>query len=220
MANNIYRGKPIRYFLIDRLAAGYDKKTVCSMFRSFFEMPDNDESILKMVEGAEKEIEDRRIEIMKEIEEKDLTSIVLRHINKLDYAADGTEDVRELTSIASSLSNLVSIVKPKQIQTNIQKTITTNNYNQFNAIFLHDLEKDGIIKITDAQRFQKLFGASLDPQASGTPSPKISETREIGIGELPAFPKFPKKPAAGPDGNDELKDEEEDEDGDGISAFA
>ncbi|MFA5158076.1 MAG: hypothetical protein WC451_02725 [Patescibacteria group bacterium] len=190
--NNTYKGKPIKYFLIDRLAAGYDKKVVCSMFRHFFEIPDSDDEILKIIKDSEEEIETRRLEIIKEIDEKDLTSIILRHINKLDYAANGTEDVKDLTTIATGISNLVSLVKPKQVQTNIQKTVTTNNYVQINATFINDLEKDGIIKIIDAERFGKLFGgapSSISPSSDISLLPKSCEIDLSGVEVIDAPPK-------------------------------
>ena len=154
-----YKGQPIKFFLIDRVAAGYDEKTVCSMFRNFFEVDDKDEAIMQIISSEEdkQRIWARRREIVNEIERTDLTGILMRHINKLDSMSDSTGDIRDLTQIASTLNSLISTVKPKTDKIIVQKTITTNNYNQFNAVFLEDLQAQGIIKILNQKRYEELF---------------------------------------------------------------
>lgn len=172
MANNTYHGQPIKYFLIDRLAAGFPRPQACILFRRFFEVIDSDEEILKIIDYPEidSDIEERRKNLLLEIEKTNLIGIVFKHISALDELATSSGDTEEKLQILNTLQRFIESAKPKERKEEAPKQVNITNYNQINAAFITDLEKDGVISVLNREKFQQLFGllppAGIPPQQS------------------------------------------------------
>lgn len=163
MAATTYNGLPIKYFIIDRLAAGFDRPTCASMFRTFFDVPTLSEAeIFKIVDNdpsIQEEIEARRQSFVADIERTNLVGILIRHINSLDGMAKDAVDTTEKIQILGTLQRFIESARPKQEKVDAPRQITvTNNYTQINSNFIVDLEKDGVLKIVDRAKFNRLYG--------------------------------------------------------------
>jgi len=193
MPNSTYKGQPIRYFLIDRLAAGFDTKTTCSLFRSFFDYIATDEEIMKLVDDDEsrKEIEERRGQVLLEIDRTNLVGIMMRHINNLDAMAENSDDTSEKMAVLNTLQRFIESAKPKMEKQDAPKQITvTNNYTQINSNFIVDLEKDGVVKIVDRAKFNRLYGLpapEIDLDTISAPFVKKPEKKDDPDGPIESF---------------------------------
>jgi hypothetical protein len=175
----------MRYFLIDRLAAGFDEKTVCHQFRMFFEVPDSDADIMAMLsprEEIEKDIEARRQEILDDIEKTNITGMILKHIKRLDERSENVDDISDLVKITTVLTTSLATLRPRDAPAAGAKSLTVNYYNQFNATFIQDLETQDIIRIVDRKKFDQLFlgqgEAKGDDSPAVTSPPTMKEERK------------------------------------------
>lgn len=181
MPPSTYKGRPMRYFLIDRLAAGFDEKSVCHQFRMFFEVPDTDEQILSMLsdrDSTSSEIEVRKQELMEEIDRTNITSLILRHVKRLDSESENTDDIGDLVKIITALNDTLVTLKPRDAASPSLKSMTVNYYNQFNATFIQDLESQNIIRIVDREKFAQLFlgpGEAKGDEGAAVTSPPTKE---------------------------------------------
>jgi len=178
-----WRGKPMRYFLIDRLAAGFDRSTCANMFRRFFDVIDTDEEILKILGDGpqvEAEIEDRRAQILEEIKSTDVIGILVKQIHRLDEKSDEVEELDDLIKIVSTLNGAIGTLRPKTQQTESKPVQQiTNNYNQMNINFLTDLENDKLISIIDRPRFNRLFSIGTPSDAATSVSAGTGQIQEV-----------------------------------------
>lgn len=200
MMESTYKGRPMRYFLIDRLAAGFDEKSVCHQFRMFFEVGDTDEQIMGIfTDIAERDalIEERKQQLIEEIDKTNITGLILKQLKRLDEKSDETDEINDLVKITNVFAaSLVSLREKKDVQPAPNKQINVNYYNQFNATFLTDLEGQGIIKILDQEKFSKLFLTAAPPpeqlRVVSPPQPepvpeKKKRAREAGPDDIAAF---------------------------------
>lgn len=153
----IYKGGPVKYFMIDRLAAGFQEKEACELFRSHFEVDYSDSEILVLVNNSETEIEEQRRKLIDKVDKTNLVSMLMRHIHNIDREAGKATETRDLVSLTNTLAGLITTVKPrpKEAPINIEKQV---NFIQINTNFLDDLIRDKVIKVIDTAKYTKMFG--------------------------------------------------------------
>ena len=180
MAPSKYKSQPIRFFVIDRLAAGFSDDEVCSMFRNFFETQETDEEILLLAKDSGPDIEMRRAEIVSDIKRSDLTGILLRHIQRLDEKSNSVEDIRALTNLSVAIGSLVSAARPRNPPVQIQSQVNIISAAPINAKFLEDLVNDGVLAVASEAKSKKLFGSLPAIPAVTLPAAAVIDTHPGG----------------------------------------
>lgn len=191
MPHSTYKGKPMRYFIVDRTAAGFAEQDICHQFRMFFEVTDSDAEIMSLVSDKaefDKDVEEQKTKLLEEIDRTNITGMILKHLRRLDEKSEETEDIGDLVKITTVLTTSLATLRPKSDSVaSGAKNLTVNYYNQFNANFITDLESQKIIKIVDEEKFKRLFLSAPAPSQPPEKPPPRQRAQEVSPDDVASF---------------------------------
>lgn len=156
---------PIRYYLIDKLAAGFDKSDVCEQFQRDFGRFLAVEELDSMFsdEESQKAIKTRELEIFEEIKRRSLVNLSMDMIDLLKAKISELNKRKDSAAINSMLPSInvlkgyvELLMKKAQEQKKEEPKVLISH--QENYLILENMAQTGALEIKDPKRIRQMLG--------------------------------------------------------------
>lgn len=164
---------PIRYFLLDRVSAGFKDEDICFQFKEAFGRDITPIEITQILDSdgtMQEDIKKRTEELIEQIKAQNLISMSLSMIELLNKRIAELKDQKDSKALYSTLNSL-NVLKGyiemmmQKIEKKEEKVAVVIN-QQNNYLILEELEKKGFLAITDKKSIKRLLRVPDEEEGS------------------------------------------------------